>query len=874
MSQEELEKIPTLMSIPSEGFFIHTFETFKTANFFIKLPSSNARGRLEKFLISIITEINSALDLTIAKDFLEHFSHDFINLEDAYKGLDIESKGYKGDIEILNQIKNLFNSFFNTIKPIIDTLEISEHNLKERVKELTCLYGLSEFLDDPHNSVEDILLKTLKVIPPAWQYPKNTCVKIIYNDKEYMTEGFRDTPWTQMIVKEILGNILSIQVNYLEDNDFLKEEEALLNDIGNRLKIRLEHNEKEQRIIDNEEKYRTITSSAKDAIIQINDEGSILYWNEAAEYIFGYKIEEIIGKNFHDLIAPKQYYDAYKKGLAHFKTTGEGAAIGQTLELTAKTKENKVIPISISISGVKIKDKWNAIAIIRDITEQQEAKQKLKESEEMWRSLTEYSSDNIMTVDLNYKILFINHNFFGVTREELIGKSLYFYIPEKFHEEAKECFMSVLDTHQPNLYFTDHIGTDGAKYFYEARVGPVMAEGKIVGFTISGSDITERKKAEEDLRASEETYKTLSKNIPGMVYRGKPDWSTEIITNSEIISGYSVEEFNSQEINWLEIIHSDDKNKVLNDSAKIINSTMKLIQEYRIIAKDGSTRWVEDYKTSFFNKDGYLKGIDGVVYDITSRKKAERKIKEQNDFLINVLESLQYPFYVININDYTIELANSFAIPEKLSEVLTCYALTHKSENPCKGDHVCPIEEVKKTKKSVIVEHIHDDGKGNSRLFEVHGYPILDQNGNVIKLIEFSFDITERKKVEQKLELAYLLWNSLLENSDDHILILDKNEIIQNINKTIPPQTPDEVIGKSIYEYILKEHHEVLRETFRKVYKNGTPYSYKMALDMSKINPNIGIYWINTKIVPIIDNKEISGFILIASNITKTKKVE
>ncbi len=444
----------------------------------------------------------------------------------------------------------------------------------------------------------------------------------------------------------------------------------------------------------------------------------------------------------------------------------------------------------------------------------------------------------------------------------------------QYKNPIKECFQGVLNTSKPDLYFTDYTGIGGIKNFYEARVGPVMADGKIIGFTISGSEITERKKAEEDLRNSEETYRTLSKNIPGMVYRGKPDWSTEIITDSEIISGYSIEEFKSHEIIWFELIHPDDKNKVLNDSAKLTNNAMRLIQEYRIIAKDGSIHWVEDHKTSFFNKDGSLKGIDGVVYDITSRKKAERKIKEQNAFLINVLESLQYPFYVININDYTIELANSFAMPEKNSDVLTCYALTHKSENPCKGDHICPIEEVKKTKKPVIVEHMHYDGKGNPRLFEVHGYPILDQNGNVIKLIEFSFDITERKKVEQKLELAHLLWNSLLENSDDHILILDKNEIIQNINKTIPPQTPDEVIGKSIYEYILKEHHEVMREIFRKVYKNGTPYSYKMALDMSKINPNIEIYWINTKIVPIIDNKEISGFILIASNITKTKKVE
>jgi len=380
MSQEELDKIPSLMAIPAEGFFIHTFKTFKTANLFIKLPNPIARGRVEKFLISIITEINSALDLTIVKDFLENFSHDFRNLEDAYKGLDIESKGYKGEIEKLNQIKNLFYSFFKTIKPAIDALEISEHNLKERVKELTCLYGLSELIDDPKNSVEDILQKTLELIPPAWQFPEITCAKIIYNNIEYETEGFNDTPWTQMVIKEISGNILSIQVNYLEEKPFLKEEEALLQDIGNRLKISFEQKKTEQKLKDSEEKYRTITSSALDAIIQIDDKGLIIYWNKAAEFIFGYKMDEILGKNFHDLISPKRYHEAHKKGFAHFKTTGEGAAIGKTLELAAITKENKEIPISKSISAVKIKDKWNSIAIIRDITEQKETEQKLKEN--------------------------------------------------------------------------------------------------------------------------------------------------------------------------------------------------------------------------------------------------------------------------------------------------------------------------------------------------------------------------------------------------------------------------------------------------------------------------------------------------------------
>ena len=131
----------------------------------------------------------------------------------------------------------------------------------------------------------------------------------------------------------------------------------------------------------------------------------------------------------------------------------------------------------------------------------------------------------------------------------------------------------------------------------------------------------------------------------------------------------------------------------------------------------------------------------------------ETELRQQNEFFHHVLESLTHPFYVLDANDYTIKVANSAARLGDLSSKPTCFALTHRRDKPCSGnEHTCPLQVVKKTKKPFTVEHIHYDKDGNLRDVEVHAYPILDKEGNVVQMIEYSLDITDRKKLEKEIK--------------------------------------------------------------------------------------------------------------------------
>ncbi|MBE0598052.1 MAG: EAL domain-containing protein [Desulfuromonadales bacterium] len=158
----------------------------------------------------------------------------------------------------------------------------------------------------------------------------------------------------------------------------------------------------------------------------------------------------------------------------------------------------------------------------------------------------------------------------------------------------------------------------------------------------------------------------------------------------------------------------------------------------------------------FYGVNNEIQGLVYVAKDITERKKATEEQKRQHEFLLNVFESISHPFYVINVEDYTISLFNNAANEEGMHAGITCHRLSHGLDHPCDGaDHLCPLKEVVRTGKPVKVEHKH-----GARIVEVHGHPIFDENSKVTQMIEYSIDITTRKEAEKTL--AHLAQNDFL----------------------------------------------------------------------------------------------------------------
>ena len=130
-------------------------------------------------------------------------------------------------------------------------------------------------------------------------------------------------------------------------------------------------------LLESQAHLRAITSSAQDAILMMDDHGRLTFWNPAAERIFGHAAAEVLGGNLHDLIAPRRFHEAHHAAFPDFLRTGQGAAVGQTLELQGLCKDGREITVSLSLSSVQIKGAWHAVGILRDISEQKAAEKKM-----------------------------------------------------------------------------------------------------------------------------------------------------------------------------------------------------------------------------------------------------------------------------------------------------------------------------------------------------------------------------------------------------------------------------------------------------------------------------------------------------------------
>jgi signal transduction histidine kinase/CBS domain-containing protein len=194
------------------------------------------------------------------------------------------------------------------------------------------------------------------------------------------------------------------------------------------------------------------------------------------------------------------------------------------------------------------------------------------------------------------------------------------------------------------------------------------------------------------------------------------------------------------------------KNPARTKVEKIMSSPVMTVSPYYSVFSASRIMEKMDIRRLVIMEDNKLLGIvtQTDIFRTVKKKlqEGERELRKQNKFLNNILQYLTHPFYVINANDYTIEMTNSASNAAEPPEKATCY-------KPCDGaDHICLLEEIKKTGKPATAEHIHYDKDGNPRYTEVHGYPIFDEEGNVTQVIEYCFDITARKRAEQKLEAS------------------------------------------------------------------------------------------------------------------------
>jgi two-component system sensor histidine kinase/response regulator len=270
------------------------------------------------------------------------------------------------------------------------------------------------------------------------------------------------------------------------------------------------------------------------------------------------------------------------------------------------------------------------------------------------------------------------------------------------------------------------------------------------------------------------------------------------------------------------------------------------------------------------DEKGRVNGRFITFTDITARKEAEAAIQRQNIFLNTIIDSLANPFYVINVEDYSIQIANAAARRLGIAARNTCYALTHRRETPCDGlEHPCPLAVMRHSREPVTVEHIHYDADGRPRHMEVHAYPIFNDAGEVIQMIEYSLDITERKQAETQLRQL----SRAVEQSGSSIVITDLNGSIEFVNPAftrITGYTPEEVLGQN--PRILKSGRQS-EELYRELWQTITRGQVWQGELLNK-KKNGDLYWVRATISPVKNSAGVAThYLSIEDDITRQKEV-
>ncbi len=440
-----------------------------------------------------------------------------------------------------------------------------------------------------------------------------------------------------------------------------------------------ERKQAEVALRENEEKFKAMSTSAQDAMVMMDEHGRISFWNEAAERIFGYSAQEALGQNLHRLLAPPSYLPAHLQAIEQFWKSGQGNAIGKTVELEALRKNGTSFAVELSLSALNLKGKWHAIGILRDITAREQAEKALRKYERMVSA----TIDHMSLVDRHYTYRVINQAYLlasgrfetdiiGHTVGELHGQDMFDSLIKKYFDS---CLAGQVIHYQAWFKFYD-LG----RRFMDVTYSPYQeTDGTISGVVVSSRDITYLKEIEQRL---EDIINFLPEATFVIDQYGKViAWNRAI----ETMTGIKASDILGKGDYEYALGFYPDKRPILIDLLFLPVSEIE--KKYIHIKRQGHTIMAEAHIQNFrgqemgvyfmahaaklFNSKGEVIGAIETVIDITARKLAENALKQVNDENARLLKEEQHQrFMAESLREVATALSRSLDQQTVLAEIL------------------------------------------------------------------------------------------------------------------------------------------------------------------------------------------------------------
>ncbi len=530
----------------------------------------------------------------------------------------------------------------------------------------------------------------------------------------------------------------------------------------------------ETALLDEERRFRALTETAYDAILNIDDEGTVVYASPAVQAIFGYGTHEMTGKSIAMILSEKSRPGFLDSVVGYLKNQKEGLG-SRVFEFEGLHREGRALPLEGSFGEFGRDGRLFFTAVFRDVTERQKMEKAFKESEERFRLFSELSREGIVIhekgtiMDVNQAAL----DMLGYGAPEVIGKDVVAFLDVESAQRA----LKRRQAGYPDSRFEGIAQRkDGTRFPVEIDGKPFELNGRQLR-VIRVWDLTERKKAEQALRQSEENFRTLIERAPDAILVNRDRKIIYVNKRCLDLLGYGDRESLSQK-DPLEIVHLDDRPKVTQRIQNALLGGENPSLEIRVVRRDGSLVDVESTSVGIQFEERSSTMV--ILRDITERRRAESELENRERYYRALIENIQD---VITVLDF--EGNQLFASPAQ--QKVIGYS-PEEMQGKAFRDFIHPqdLPAVLMTFQSLIenpgkvnrVKYRFRHKNGNWVACESIGKTFM--SGGQECVIVANRDVTEREKAEQALVESEERYRLLVESSPEGVVVNDENILYVN----------------------------------------------------------------------------------------------
>ena len=629
-----------------------------------------------------------------------------------------------------------------------------------------------------------------------------------------------------------------------------------------------------------EERYRALFESAVIGTLVLDRETMrVIMANRAAATTFGFASPaEAIGVNPLDFV-PLEDRDSIRNIIE--KSLFE-RDLRRPYDIRAVTKDGRQIWIYATGARIMYDGKVAALISFVDITEQKIAEQKLRDSEEKYRTILEQMEDSYFETDLAGNLTFVNDvlcRSLGYSREELIGMNYSNFTAQEDVGTVFKVFNEVYRTGVPNKGFSwKTIRKDGVRVFTETSVSLLRNEkGEIIGFRGVGRDVTERKRAEEALRQSEEKYRALfdSSVIGTLVIDAQTMRVVMANQAAAKIFGFgSPEEALALGINLLDYVPPEDRERVRETiNREVFEQDLRTTHEIQALTTAGKTIWLSATGARIIHEDR-LAGLICFT-DITERKEAEDKLRRSEERYRTILEQMEDAYFEVDLGGHLTFVNDSvcrdlgytreeligmsykrFTAPEDIENVFRVFNEVYRTGMPNKGF----------SWKTIRKDGVQGFAETSVSL-------VRNEKGEIIGFRGVGRDVTERRQAEEKLRQSRERYRALFESSIVGAVVVDAetmeilmaNQAALKMFGFTSPEAGINLFSFSPPEDIQKNFELLVKEVFEKNTREST--------DLQALTRDGRKLWVNVTGARITF-KGRPAALLSFTDITKRKQVE